>query len=187
VTVPRAAGDSTGTAGNHALCIKLRPAPDRGQAQRAGDDRRQTFGRAARDAKTASAAAPPPSGHSHDRLSRRRDDRVVSALSALRVLAVAVQFRHCPCARAIIAAVLRAWPRVALTALVCALGRAVVLCHDVLLRAAGSLRATYVPVVGDATRGPEHLKRSASLSPEARDVARRITATAFARIILPSP
>jgi hypothetical protein len=51
-------------------------------------------------------------------------------LSALRVLTVAVQFRHRPGAGAIVAAILVAGPRVTLTALVRALAVAL-LCHDV--------------------------------------------------------
>jgi hypothetical protein len=141
-----------------------------GQAQRVKMTRDRGPDELAVTRKSASAAVPAPPRASPRSFVEEERRPCVSALSALRVLAVAVQFRHCPCAGAIIAAVLRAWPRVALTALVCALGRALVLCHDVLLRAAGSLRATYVPVASDATRGPEHLKLSASRSPGARDV-----------------
>jgi hypothetical protein len=63
-----------------------------------------------------------------------------SILPALRVLAVAVQLRHCTRAGAIVAAVFGAGPRIALTALVGTLACSALLCHGVLL-SAGDLRA----------------------------------------------
>ena len=57
----------------------------------------------------------------------------LAVLSALRVLAVAVQLRHCTGTCAIIAAVFGAGPRVTLAALVCTLACSALLCHFVLL------------------------------------------------------
>jgi hypothetical protein len=158
VTVPRAARGSAGTAGSHTWSLNVQPAPASPSSTTGG-----------RSQQSGCAAASPSvlRGRSWTAVLTRtarariylRGTRYLpgnsAVLSALRVLAIAVQLRHRTRTCAIITAVFGAGPRVALAALVCTLACSALLCHLVLLYGSWDLRAQ--TSCGDATLGPEHL------------------------------